>query len=284
MKKVKKKIASLAEYVVGPNRILEKRFEYHHGYSINIKSPQTFSEKIQWLKLYGGLENYGHVVDKYEARLYIKNIVGEEYLIPLLGVYTKSEEIDYSVLPTSFIMKATHGSGWNILVRDKSKENFKHINRRLDKWLNTNYFKISKESNYKNIKPRIVIEEIIENSLGKQEEYKFFCFNGNVEFVQYDEYINGIRYRNIYTTNWEKKEIVFKYPHIPNNVKRPIKLEEMISMAKLLSKDFDFARIDLYLIEDKIYFGEITLTPGGGFQKFSEYEYDLYLGSLLKLN
>lgn len=282
--KYKKSIVKIAKAILGKKFVVKKQFAYHQKYKLNLSDPQTFSEKIQWLKLYGNLEDFGKYVDKYEVREYVEEKIGSKYLIPLITVYEKGDYIELNTLPKSFMIKATHGSGWNLKIDDKSQITEDQINKIFNSWLNSNYYKMTSESNYKNIKPRVVVEEILGENGGNLEEYKFFCFQGVPQFIQYDEYIHNDRYRDLYDLEWNKLDVIFKYENLKSPVKKPENLDKLTKVAKLLSEDFNFARIDLYSVNDKeIYFGEITLTPGGGYQKFSDIEFDKQLGKLLDL-
>ena len=250
----------------------------------NKEKPEYFGEKIQWLKLYGNLEKYNDYVDKYKVREYIKNTIGEEYLIPLLGAYDRVEEIDYKKLPNKFVMKLNHGSGYNIIVKSKEKENIFNINKKLDRWLKEDYYKIKKEYQYKDVIKKIVCEEFINDSKGQLLDYKFFCFDGKPEFVKvdFDRFEN--HKVNFYNNNWELinlQETGLK--NNPNKFDKPQNFNEMLDIARKLSSKFQFVRVDLYNVDGKIYFGELTFTPASGRHSFTPLTKDKEIAERIKI-
>lgn len=250
----------------------------------NKEKPEYFGEKIQWLKLYGNLEKYNDYVDKYKVREYIKNTIGEEYLIPLLGAYDRVEEIDYKKLPNKFVMKLNHGSGYNIIVKSKEKENIFNINKKLDRWLKEDYYKIKKEYQYKDVIKKIVCEEFINDSKGQLLDYKFFCFDGKPEFVKvdFDRFEN--HKVNFYNNNWELinlQETGLK--NNPNKFDKPQNFNEMLEIARKLSSKFQFVRVDLYNVDGKIYFGELTFTPASGRHSFTPLTKDKEIAERIKI-
>ena len=250
------------------NFITYKRF-------LNKENPEYFGEKIQWLKLYGNLEKYNDYVDKYKVREFGSNVIGEEYLIPLLGAYDKPEEIDYEKLPNQFVLKLNHGSGYNIIVKEKNKENINNINKKLNKWIKEDYYKIKKEYQYKNVKKKIVCEKYINDSKGELLDYKFFCFNGKPEFVKvdFDRFQN--HKVNFYNSNWELLNLQETgWGNNKNKVDKPKNFSEMLEIARKLSTKFQFVRVDLYNVDGKIYFGELTFTPASGKHSFTPLEKD----------
>lgn len=263
---------------------LKSKFKRIHGYPLNIDNPQTLSEKIQWIKRFGNLQRFSPLVDKFAVRQYVQEKIGNQYLIPLIGVYKGVEDINKETLPNSFIMKANHGCGWNILVKDKSKMSWDRELCRMRKWLQMDYSKLKGESNYRNIKPRIVIEELISDSSGDLKDYKFFCFHGQPKFIQVD----GNRYhghkRDLYDLNWAKIPIRYGYRNLDVPEKKPEHLYTMIELVKKLSNDFAFVRVDLYYTNDQIYFGELTFTPANGLKKFTPMKYDKLFGQYLDLS
>lgn len=269
---------------MGEKEYNASRFLHYQGYELNLDSPRTFNEKIQWLKIYGDLEELTNYVDKYAVRQYIKGKIGEKYQIPLIGVYERSSDIDFDSLPTSFVIKATHSSGWNLIVKDKNTINWKEVKKQIDKWIKSSFYQITGERNYKNIKGRVVIEEIIGNPSVGLKDYKIFCFDGEPKFIEVDEGSFETHRRDVYDVEWKKIDVVYEFPQFENLVTRPSSLEEMLNIAKELASDFKFVRVDLYYIENKIYFGELSFTPGQGFEKFSDKKIDSQFGDLLILN
>lgn len=259
-----------------------ENFRGYHKF-VDFNNPKYFGEKIQWLKLFGNLEKYNDYVDKYLVRDFIKKEVGEEYLIPLIGVYDSPEEIDYKKLPKKFVIKLNTGSGYNIIVKDKNELDQKKTNKTLKKWLSEDYAKMKKEPQYKNIQKKILIEEYICDSKDELLDYKFFCFDGKVEFlkIDYDRY-NDHKV-NFYDEKFNRinmKEGNFKNSEI--DVDKPKNYKKMIEICEILSKKFQFVRVDLYNLNGKIYFGELTFTPAAGINPFKPLEKDLKISSMIK--
>ena len=251
---------------------------------IDFKNPKYFGEKIQWLKLYGNLEKYTDYVDKYKVRDYIKKIVGEEYLIPLLGVYDKSSDIDYSKLPNQFVLKINNGSGYNLIITDKDKLDIKKTNKKLNTWLKEDYSKIKKEPQYTNVERKILCEKFINDKNGQLLDYKFFCFCGVPKFIEvdFDRFDNHTM--NFYDLEWNLLNFTKgNYKNYKGEVKRPKNFDKMIELTKKLCKDFNFVRVDLYNVDGKIYFGELTFTPAGGVTPFNPIEKDLEFAKLIEL-
>lgn len=257
------------------------------GKGINMDNPKTFNEKLQCLKIYDRKAEYTRYVDKYEVRSYIKETVGEEHLIPLLGVYNSVDEIDFNKLPNQFVLKCSHGSQCNIICTNKDKLDLKDAKRKLTRWMKKSWFWFGREWPYKNVKPRIICEKyMIDESGTGLVDYKFMCFNGepdnvmvcidrssgNPKFYFFDEEWNLLRY-NIAGIN------------APENftVKKPDKVKEMFEMARILSRGLPFVRVDLYNVHGKIYFGELTFYPQSGFDPNLLKETDLLFGNKIDL-
>ena len=256
------------------------------GTKLNLKNPKSFNEKLQWLKLYDRNPLYTKLADKYEVREYIKNTIGEEYLIPLLGVYDAFDEIDLKKLPNKFVMKCNHDSASVIICKNKLNFNYTDAKKQITRSLKSNYFWGGREWVYKNIKPRIVIEKYMKNKDDSDlSDYKFFCFNGKVKFfkIDFDRFNNhGANYYDL-----NKKIMRFGEKVCPPNynkkIEMPESLNKMIELAEKISKGMIFTRVDFYNINEKIYFGEITFYPAGGFGKFIPEEWDYKIGDMLKI-
>lgn len=262
------------------------QIETLRGYKkfVNLKNPKYFGEKIQWMKIYGNLEQYGDLVDKYKVREKIKKDIGEEYLIPLIGVYDSPDDIDFDLLPNKFVLKVNHGSGYNIICKDKSKLNIENTKMKLNKWLSEDYAEIKKEYQYKNIKRKIICEEFVNDENGQLLDYKFFCFNGKAEFIKVDIDRFDEHAVNIYDLDWNLLPMkVGDMPNSNRDIKKPDSLQEMIMIANKLATGFNFVRIDLYSIDNKVYFGEITLTSYGGLTPFYPLEKDLHYANKIHL-
>jgi hypothetical protein len=250
-------------------------------YNPNIKEPKTFNEKINYIKLFHRPKNGPMVADKVLVREYIEQKIGSKYLIPILGVYNNASEIDFDNLPLGFALKTNHGSGWNIICKDKSKLDIEASKIKLDNWLKLNSYDINREWQYKFIKPLLICEELLEYEIF---DFKFFCFNGNPQFIQIDVDRFTNHTRSFYDIEWNKQVFGINYPISEKDIPKPTQLNEMIELAKVLSKGFDFLRVDLYIYNNRVYFGELTLHPGGGYEPFLNKEQDLFLGSFLNLN
>lgn len=256
------------------------------GEKINLENPKTFNEKINWLKIHNRKQEYIKMVDKCEAKKYAENIIGEEYIIPTLGVYEKFEDIDFEKLPNQFVIKCTHDSGGVFIVKNKSEMNIKEARKKINNSLKHNYYYAMREWPYKDVKPRIIIEKYMESS--KEEgikDYKIFCFNGEPKFTLVCSNRNG-RNKNtdFYDLEWNLLPFTrARHNNSKNGIEKPNKYDEMIKIARNLSKDIPFVRVDLYEINNQIFFGELTFFPSGGFEGFSPKEWDEKLGNWIEL-
>lgn len=257
------------------------------GQNLDLKHPKTFNQKLQWLKLHDHNPQYINLVDKYAVKDIVKNIIGEKYIIPTLGVWNTFEDIDFSMLPNQFVLKCTHDSGSVVICTDKTKFDFDRANTKLTKGLRRNYYYSGREWPYKNIKPRIIAEQyIVDKTTGRLDDYKFFCFNGIVDNVML------VRDRNIgkpkffhFDKQWNLCRFNRLTRSLPQGYKeeKPVFIDDMIKLAEQLSKNMVHVRIDLYEANGQIYFGEYTLYNQSGWESgFDEYS-DGYLGSLIHL-
>ncbi|MBD1383138.1 ATP-grasp fold amidoligase family protein [Metabacillus arenae] len=262
---------------------LKKRFKRIHGFELNLTNPRTFTEKMQWIKLNGNLERFSKYVDKYEVRQSIKEKIGEKHLVPLIGIYENVYDIKFESLPKSFVMKATHGCGWNIIVKDKSLIDWNKAREKMNRWVNSNYYDKTKEPNYKSLKGRVIIEELLQDPSGDLKDFRFFCFHGNPKYIQVDGDRFNNHKRDLYNLNWNKLPYKVVYPNFPKTLDKPKRLNAMISIARQLAQGFPFVRVDLYYLNNHIYFGELTFVPSNGFNRYP-IEYDRLLGNLLDLN
>ena len=265
----------------------KKRYYATFGRELNLDEPRAFTEKLQWLKLYDRQNYYSNLTDKYLAREYIKSKVGDKYLIKLYGVYNHPEQINWSTLPNKFIIKANHGCGWNIICYDKNRIDIFRTNQILNKWLSQNYYYYGREWVYKNISPKILFEQFLEceNNLGLAD-YRFYCFNGNPEFIKVDLFNDkGQKERTFYDLDWcQLNDFTMTIPEqSQKSIKAPARLDEMIQIAKHLSADIPFLRVDMYYINNRIYCGELTFYPVAGFVQIFPDEYDFILGEKLSL-
>jgi hypothetical protein len=269
-----------------PDEVMIKRqYWYHFGRKLDLSEPRSFNEKLQWIKLYDRKPEYTSYVDKYAVRKHIAKTIGEEYLIPLLGVYDRVEDIDWGALPNQFVLKCTHGSGFNIICADKTKLDIEASKRKLRKWMKQNLFWYGREWAYKNVKPRIVCEKFMVDESGKElKDYKIFCFGGEPKLIEvdYNRFIN--HKQSLYDTQWNYIHASMHYHSDPKiQIRKPEKLEEMLKLARILAKEFYQLRVDLYYVNGRIYFGEMTLYDTSGYARFQPEEFGELLGSWIQL-
>ncbi len=240
------------------------------GKKLNLDNPSTYNEKIQWMKLYDRNPKNKTFVDKYAVRQYISQTIGDQYLIPLLGVYNSVEEIPWNDLPNQFVLKCTHGSNSNIICSDKGSLEINEAKRKLFRWMKMNWYWFGREWVYKDLTPKIICEEYMVDESGVElKDYKIFCFNGEPKLIQVDFSRFTNHKRNLYTIDWEYIDARIKYSNDPNfKIQKPDNLNEMLDIARLLSKGIRHVRVDFYSINRKIYFGEMTFYHGSGFEKF----------------
>lgn len=266
---------------------LKIKYRLTMGRKLDLNNPETFNQKLQWLKLYDRKPEYTQMVDKYEVRKYIKEIIGEEYLIPLLGVYDSFEEIDFDNLPDEFVLKPNHTSGNVFICKDKSKIDYKKLKKEVNRWLKREYYWLHREWPYRNVKPRIICEKYLEDESSKElRDYKFMCFNGVVKciFVFSNRYSPTGLNIDIYDVNWNL--MPFGRPNIASTgvkIPKPKNFQKMIQYAEKLAVNIPFIRVDFYEVNGHLYFGELTFYPASGFGKFTPEYYDDILGSWLKL-
>jgi TupA-like ATPgrasp len=270
-----------------PDKIIIKRsFKKHMGYPLDLDNPQTLNEKINWLKLYNRKDLQTIVADKYEVRNYVKKKIGGQYLIPLLYHTQNPDDIKPENLPDSnFIIKTNHDSSGGVIVRDKSLIDWNKARKRFKRLLKENHYYSTTEWQYKNIVPRIVVEQLLTNEDGSiPDDYKFHCFNGKLAFtmVDFDRHSNK-RTRNLYDIDWNLIPCNWGRPY-GKELEKPKNFDEMKRLAEILAEDFTYVRVDFYLVKGYIYFGEITFHHHSGFQKFYKHECDYKFGQQLKLD
>jgi len=250
---------------------------------LNLRNPLTFSEKMQWLKLNWSDEILTTCSDKYKVRNYVKNQVGEHILTKLYGVYKKTEDILIRDLPDSFVLKVNHGSGLNIICKNKNEIDWKHELGLLKIYMKHSHYYLGRELMYKNITPMIICEEYLEDGGRVPIDYKFCCFNGEPRFVEvhFDRF--GEHKNNLYDMEWNLLPFQWEFPNFTGLFNKPASFDTMYSIAKKLAENTIFVRTDLYNINNKIYFGEMTFCPANGLAKFMPEYYDQIIGSYLKL-
>jgi len=272
---------------------LKQNFKKRYGRPLDLDHPKTLNEKINWLKLHDRTALHTTCADKYEVRNYVKDTIGEAYLIPLVFQSYQPEDLVAQALPDfPFIIKANHDSSGGTIVRDKTTVDWKKMQKHFKKLLSKNYYYSGKEWQYKNIKPCIIAEKLLVNAAGDIPfDYKLHCFNGKVEVIQVDidRYTN--HKRNLYDTNWNLLPFTWSLWRDEKPlwdkgraIEKPTNFEEMLTVAEKLSKAFCYARIDLYDFENKVFFGEVTFHHGSGLETIYPEKYDVELGNLIDLN
>jgi len=270
---------------------IERGYERAFGRPLDWANPLTLNEKLNWLKLFYRNPLQRVAADKHAVREHVRARAGAECLIPLLAVYDRADDICFGDLPGGFVLKGNHGSGQNWIVRDKEREDERRIRRQFREWMAENHYAKSREWPYRGMTPRIVAEELLLDEDGRiPSDFKLHCFNGRVECIQVDLDRDTAHRRNFYDPAWQRLPFVWtewegSAPLWPGgrDVERPGALPEMIRLAETLSKDFPYARIDLFYCRGRVYFGEITFFHGGGFERFDPPEWDRKLGERLAL-
>lgn len=266
-------------------QFLKKEYFLQMGKPLNLNDPKTFNEKLQWLKIHNRKPEYTTMVDKYAVKQYVADRIGEQYIIPTLGVWEHFDDIDFDNLPKQFVLKCTHDSGGIVICRDKSKLDKKTAKKKLEYYLKRKYYYIHREWPYKNVKPRIIAEKYMTNGDGEDlNDYKLMCFNGKVKttFVCSDRFSKDGLKVTFYDTDWRRMPFERHYPVSKTEINKPQTYEEMVILAEKLSFGIPFVRVDFYEINGNIYFGELTFFPGSGYEEFTPEEWDKTLGNWIK--
>lgn len=271
---------------------LKLRYRFQMGKWPNLDNPTLFTEKIQWLKLHNRHPQYSIMVDKYTAKDYVASRIGNKYIIPTLGLWNSPKEIEWDKLPNQFVLKTTHGGGNGgvVICRDKNSFNKKEAIRKLLENQHSDIYDSLREWPYKDVKPRILAESLIETERGESKDlsdYKFFCFDGEPRLCQVIRDRNTQETIDFYDMEWNHMEIVGLNPEVKNGVipvTKPSPLKKMIEISRTLSKDIPFLRVDLYVIGEKVYFGEMTFFPASGIGTFRPKEWNEILGGLIDIS
>lgn len=261
-------------------------FKLNIGASLNLNNPRTFNEKLQWLKIHDRNPQYTKMVDKYEVKKYVADLIGDKYIIPLLGVWDNFDDIDFSSLPDSFVLKCTHDCGGLVIVKDKSKLDVMSAKKKIQSSMKRNYYWMSREWPYKNVKPRIIAEQYMVDDSGTElRDYKFLCFNGKVRSIfTCTERFSSLGLKvTFFNPNWEEMPFERHYPKSQVPIQKPHCLDEMKKLAEILSKDIPFVRVDFYEVNRHVYFGELTFYPGGGLEEFTPSCWDKVFGDWIEL-
>lgn len=268
---------------------LKLLFYFEMGSKLNLNHPRTFQEKIQWLKLYDRQPKYTKMVDKFAAKDYVANIIGDQYIIPTLGIWNSFDKIDFDSLPDQFVLKTTHGGGGGGIIICRNKSTFDKLKSKiiLESALKSDLYKSFKEWPYKNVPKCIIAEQLLKDD-DKNElyDYKFFCFNGKPRFLKVDFGRFTNHHANYYTLDW--KLLPFGEVNLPpledHIISRPPNLSKMIEIVRKLSASHQFIRVDLYNVAGQIYFSELTFYPASGLGAFTTAEWDLKIGDMIELS
>ncbi len=267
-------------------KTIRSQFLESLGYEPDFKNPKSFNEKLQWLKLNHRDPLLTQCADKYAVRDYVSNMIGKKYLVPLIDVFKDVDDIDFDLLPNKFVLKVNHGSGQNIICKNKNNFDCDDARKKIMEWMKpeSNHYNYSYEWCYKDIEPLIVCEEYLDYCKNDLNDYKFLCFSGNAENL----FVCSERQTDLkvdfFDLNWNKLPFTRHYQNSKHNIDKPKNFQLMIDLANKLSKPFPFVRVDFYEVGDFVFFGELTFYPGNGMEPFNPIEWDYKMGDLLILN
>lgn len=272
---------------ISDEEYLLRKFSAIMGCRLPLDKPKSFNEKLQWLKLYDRCPEYTEMVDKYKVRKYISEKLGAEYLVPLLGVWDDPEKIDFDALPERFVIKCNHNSGLGMCIcNDKKQLNIHKVKKELHKGLKQDYYLTGREWPYKNVPRKIIAEQFLQSDEGGLTDYKIHCFNGEPKLILVckDRFSNTGLTEDFFSEHWEHLNLRRpKYPNSKQPIPMPDELSEMLGLAKKLSADIPFLRVDFYIVDHRIYFSELTFFPASGFERFEPERWDKTLGDWLIL-
>lgn len=268
-------------------KYLKKLFKLRMGKDLNLDNPKTFNEKLQWLKLYNRKPEYTRMVDKYEAKRYVADIIGEEYIIPTLGVWERFEDINFDALPNQFVLKTTHGGGNTgvVICKDKNTFDILKAKKKLEASLKQDIYISLREWPYKNVKRRIIAEEYVVDNNGELNDFKFFCFNGEPKVMLVATERNSKTGVCFDYFDMEFNHLPFEQggPNSKQLLTRPEVMADMIQIAKSLSRNIPQVRVDLYNVDGRIFFGEMTFFDSSGMAEFNPQEWDRIFGDWIEL-
>lgn len=261
---------------------LKRKYKAIMKKELNLDNPQTFNEKLQWLKLYDRRSTYTTLVDKYAVKEYVAQIIGNKYIIPTLGVWEKFDDINFDNLPNQFVLKCTHDSGGLVICKNKETFDINEAKKKINHSLKRDFFYVGREWPYKNVPKRIIAEKYMADNLN---DYKFMCFNGKVvcAFVCSERYSKSGMKVTFFDNDWNVLPFERHYPKSEKKISKPVNLSKMIELSTILSKHIPFVRTDFYEIDGNVYFGELTFYPGGGFEEFTPEDADYEIGSWIIL-
>lgn len=270
--------------LISPKLFIKLKYWVMNSQSINLKTPKTYNEKLNWMKLNYRKEEFKMMVDKYEVRKYVADKIGDEYLIELLGVWDRAEDINFELLPEQFVIKCTHDNRSAIICRDKSKIDIDDVRSKLKKGLKRKFYALTGEWHYKNDHPRIIAEKYMTDGKNKYlTDYKFYCFEGDPKMLLVVNDRFGDTRHNYYDMEFNKLPCVLDYPNADFVHQKPENFEQMVELARKLSKDLFHVRVDLYNVNGEIYFSELTFYNNNGMRAFRDKEWEYKLGDMLDL-
>ena len=258
-------------------------YRLHFGKRLDLNNPKSFNEKLNWLKVYYHNPLCTKLADKYEVKEYVRSLIGDEHIVKNYGVWDSFDEIDFDSLPDQFVIKATHDSGGVIICRDKKSFDWRSAKKKIDKVFKRNFYYISWEWPDKNIKPRVIIDEFLDDGRkGELQDYKFWCFNGEPKYMYITNKGSEI-YENFYDMNFTPVDINHGFPRYKPEYPKPQCFDEMKEYASKLSKDIPFVRVDFFVVKNHVFFGEFTFFDWGGEQPFANKNTDIELGHYIEL-
>ncbi len=281
-------ISYYKRHFVNPEKYLQRMFQKRMGYELNLQNPQTYNEKLQWMKLYDHNPLYTKLVDKYEVKEFVSETIGSQYIIPTIAVWDRVCDIDFDMLPNQFVLKCTHDSGGIVICKDKTSFDTSNAKKILRKSLRRNFYYMGFEWPYKDVKPRIIAETYMEDSTVKElRDYKFFCFDGNVKalFIATERQKEGVDVKfDFFDENFNHLPFKQGHENASKVPEKPICFDEMKILASVLSKNIPHVRVDFYEVDGKIYFGEMTFFHHGGWTPFEPKEWDIIFGNWLNIS
>jgi len=285
-----KKLHSSYGKKMDDEKYIKKMFKLNMGYELDLENPKTFNEKLQWLKLYYRNPDCTVMVDKYLSKKYVADRIGEEYVVPLYGVWDGFDEIDFDSLPEQFVLKTTHDCGGVVVCKSKDEFNREKAKKFIEEHLKNEYFYHCREWPYKNVKPRIIAEKYMKDSKEQNEggltDYKFFCFDGEPKlmFIATDRAAENVETKfDFFDMEFNHLPFTNGHPNSDKEIRKPEQFELMIELSRKLSKDIPHVRVDFYESDGKIYFGELTFYHWGGYVPFEPDEWDTKLGNWIQL-
>lgn len=279
------KILYFISPILGDKTYLSLLFPLKVKYRLNLRDPRTYNEKLQWMKLYYRKPLMCKLVDKYEVKTYVKEKIGSQYVVTNYGVWDSFDEIDFTTLPSQFVLKTTHDQGGVVICRDKSEFNFDKAKEKLNRHLKRNFYLLLREWPYKDVKPRIIAEELLaDDSEGEIDDYKFFCFNGEPKmmFISTERQAGKPKF-NFYDIDFNELDIIRGAGKSNKDIMRPVNYDLMVSLARELSAGLPHVRVDFYSVREEVLFGEYTFFSGGGLKPFYPEKWDRIMGDWIQL-